>query len=329
MFTNKTQTIPNAPNSIASLEKINIGGVEQWLLLRGHDQSKPIILWVHGGPGGAQIGFISRYSSELEKDFLVVNYDQRGAGLSFSKKTPKESMTIDQMVNDLIEIAGKLCARFHKDKIYILGHSWGTILSYLAIERRPELFYGYFAVSQVVNMKENERISYEYTLRKAKEIGNEKAYAQLEKLGSPPWKSLNSDRIHNKWLQEFGGGLVHTGNFAGTIFKSVMKSPEYRLIDLIKWIRGQIYSMNVFKEELENLDFFQSSKSIQVPIVICGGRHDFTAPSELAEAFFNQLQAPYKKWVWFEQSAHTLIIEEKDAFVQLVKETVNEWSSTK
>jgi pimeloyl-ACP methyl ester carboxylesterase len=238
-------------------------------------------------------------------------------------------MTIDQMVEDLIEITGKLCARFHKDKIYLLGHSWGTILSYLAIERRPELFHGYFAVSQVVNMNENERISYEYTLRKAKEIGNEKAYAQLEKLGSPPWKSLNSDRIQNKWLQEFGGGLVHTGNFAGTILKSVLKSPEYRLIDLIKWIRGQIYSMNVFKEELENLDFFQSSKSIQVPIVICGGRHDFTAPSELAEAFFNQLQAPYKKWVWFEQSAHTLILEEKEAFVQLVKETVNEWGSTK
>ncbi|WP_169802766.1 hypothetical protein [Neobacillus soli] len=111
--------------------------------------------------------------------------------------------------------------------------------------------------------------------------------------------------------------------------KSVIKSPEYRFIDLIKWVRGQMYSMDVFKEELARLDLFQSSKNIQVPVIICCVRHDFTAPSEIAANFFNQLQAPYKKWVWFEQSAHSLFIEEKQTFVQLVKDTVFEWNHTK
>ncbi|WP_026568457.1 alpha/beta fold hydrolase [Bacillus sp. UNC41MFS5] len=329
MFTNKTPAIPNEPNSISSLESMNIGGVDQWVLLRGHDHRKPIILWIHGGPGGAQIGFIRQYCSDLEKDFLIVNYDQRGSGLSFSKNIPKDSMTITHMVEDLLEVVDTLCSRFNQEKVYLLGHSWGTILSYLAITRKPERFHGYFAVSQVVNLKENERISYEYTLQKAKESGNEKAFAQLEKLGAPPWKNLNADRIHNKWLQEFGGGIVHTGNFVGTMLQSILKGPEYRLLDLIRWVRGQMYSMNVFKDELANLDLFQANNHIQVPIVFCCGRHDFTAPSEIAEVFYNQLQAPSKKWMWFEQSAHTVFIEEKEAFIKLVKETVNEWNTIK
>ena len=329
IFVNKTPAIPHEPNSISSLEKMSIGGVEQWVLLRGHDHRNPIILWVHGGPGGVQIGFIRQFCSDLEKDFLVVNYDQRGSGLSFSKNIPKDSMTINRMVDDLLEVVEKLCSRFKQDKVYLLGHSWGTILSYLTINRRPERFHGYIAVSQVVNMKENERVSYEYTLKKAKESRNEKAFTQLKKLGAPPWKNLNADRIHNKWLQEFGGGLVHTGDFVNPIIKSILKGPEYRLLDLIRWIRGQMFSMKVFKEELTNLDLLQANKHIQVPIVFCCGRHDFTAPSEIAETFYNQLQAPSKKWVWFEESAHTLFIEEKEAFVKLVKDTVNEWNTIK
>jgi pimeloyl-ACP methyl ester carboxylesterase len=325
LFTRNTPIIPGASNSIASLEKLTIGGVDQWILLRGYDLTKPILLWVHGGPGGAQIGFIRQHITELEKDFLVVNWDQRGAGLSYSSSIPVESMTIDRMVTDLIEVVQMLCTRFHQEKVYLLGHSWGTILSLLAIQRRPELFLGFFSISQVVNVKENERISYEFTLRRSKEIGNEKAYSQLVRLGPPPWNNLRSDHVHNKWLQELGGGLIHQGSFMSQLLRPILSSTEYRLFDLIKWLRGQIFSMNVFKEELMNLDFFQTVREIQVPVAFCCGRHDYMAPSELAEAFYKGIQAPNKQWMWFEKSAHSPIFEEKDLFIHFIHDSISKW----
>jgi pimeloyl-ACP methyl ester carboxylesterase len=111
-FVRKTPGIAGSANSIASLEAMNLDVVEQWLLIRGQDITKPILLWVHGGPGGAQIGFIREYIAELEKDFVVVNWDQRGAGLSYSSSIPKDSMNIDRMVEDLMELVRKLMYSF-------------------------------------------------------------------------------------------------------------------------------------------------------------------------------------------------------------------------
>lgn len=179
MFIRKTPRIENATHSIAFLEKHLIGGINQWLLIRGQDSRKPILLWIHGGPGAAQIGFNRHYCTDLEQDFIVVNWDQRGAGLSYSSRIPPETMNIDQMVDDLIEIVKQLCSRFQQQKVYLLGHSWGTILSILAVKRYPELFHGYFSVCQLVNFSENERASYEFTLRQAQETANKKAHIQL------------------------------------------------------------------------------------------------------------------------------------------------------
>lgn len=327
MFTRKTPHIQNAANNIASLEKHMIGGVEQWLLMRGQDHNNPILLWVHGGPGTAQIGFGRKYCSDLEKEFVVVHWDQRGAGLSYSSTIPKDSMTIDRMVDDLIEVVQKMCTRFGQQKVYVLGHSWGTILSLLAVQVHPELFHGYFAVSQVVNMRENEQVSYEFTLRSAKESGNKKAYSQLNKIGSPPWNYLRHESIHNKYLQKYGGGITHEGNLVNLIFMPLMRSTEYRFLDIIKWMQGQYFSMRAFQNELLTLDLIQVVREIKVPIAFCCGRYDYTTPSELAEGFYNELQAPSKRWLWFENSAHSPIFEEQDIFLEFIRNTVSEWKS--
>lgn len=324
-----TRTASETANSISLLETIVLGGVEQWILLRGQDQNKPILLWVHGGPGAAQIGYISHYTDKMEKDFIVVNWDQRGAGLSFSKNISKESMTVEQIVNDLIELVRKLCARFQQEKVYILGHSWGTILSYIAVQRHPELFHGYISVSQLVNWQENERRSYELTLQMTKERGQKKAYSQLKKLGSPPWRTTKSERLHNKWLGLLGGGMIHEGSFLKMFIQPIMQRTEYRIFDALKWLRGKVFSMSALKEELESIDLYHYSLNLQVPIAFCYGRYDLICPSELAEDFYHKLQAPHKKWVWFEKSAHTPILEEGEVFTRFLLETVNEWRKNK
>lgn len=109
-----------------SLEHVPIGGIKQWLLIRGKQKDVPVLLFVHGGPGGAQIGFARHFQGILEEHFIVVNWDQRGAGLSYSKDIPSGSMRIDQFVSDLIEVTDYLRNRFLRKKIYLVGHSFGT-----------------------------------------------------------------------------------------------------------------------------------------------------------------------------------------------------------
>jgi pimeloyl-ACP methyl ester carboxylesterase len=172
-------------------------------------------------------------------------------------------------------------------------------------------------------MKENERVSYEFTLRRAKEVGNEKAYAQLAKISPPPWNSLSGDRVHSKYLQEFGGGMMHKGGLIKQLIKPLITNGEYILFDIVKWIRGQMFSMNALKEELANIDFSQTVWEIKVPVLFCCGRHDYTAPSELAASYYKEFTAPYKRMIWFEQSAHSSPFEEKEKFINSVNDFVN------
>jgi pimeloyl-ACP methyl ester carboxylesterase len=323
MWTRKTPAL--GTEGIAALEAVQIGGIKQWLLLRGTDRRHPALLFLHGGPGGAQIGFARQDQAALEERFVVVNWDQRGAGLSYSKEVPRESMHLEQMLADAREVIEVLRKRFDQDKIYLVGHSYGSLLGMMLVQRHPELFHGYFGISQVVHWQDTERLSYEHTLRLAREAGHEQAVRQLEAMGQPPWNTLKHDRIHQKWLEEFGGGLVHEGSLVKKILRPLLFGGEYRLGDLINWMRGQYFSVTSMQEELRGVDFYLQIPEVQVPVAFCIGRHDYTAPFELGEWYFEHLQAPDKKWLWFEDSAHSPNVEQPEKFQQFLLKTAEEW----
>jgi pimeloyl-ACP methyl ester carboxylesterase len=153
--------------SIASLEKINLGRQEQWILIRGMDITKPVILFLHGGPGTSNMCLLRKYTDELEKHFIVVTWDQRGAGKSYQAINPHSSMTIDRLVLDTGELTQLLCHRFNQQKIFLVGHSWGSLIGILSIQKYPDLYHAYIGIGQIVNMQENEQISYDWTLAQA------------------------------------------------------------------------------------------------------------------------------------------------------------------
>jgi pimeloyl-ACP methyl ester carboxylesterase len=224
MFRRKTAPIEGA-NAVSELTTVKIGGMKQWVSIRGTNQQNPLLLFLHGGPGTGQIGFIGTYQRELEKHFVVVNWDQRGAGLSYYGKIPKETMNINQFVQDTIELTQYMLHRFNKENLYLIGHSWGTIIGLLAVHERPDLYKRYFGVSQVADVSEAERVSYEILLERAKNENNPKAYQALTRIGKPPWQHLKYDRIHQKYLEEFRGGISHDGTF----IKTVLLDSEYHL----------------------------------------------------------------------------------------------------
>ncbi|MCJ8006428.1 alpha/beta hydrolase [Lederbergia wuyishanensis] len=317
MFKRKAHKI-HKENSISKLFSLLIGNHKQWIYIRGEDQKKPVLLMVHGGPGAAQIGFIRKFQKEFEKHFVVVNWDQRGSGLSFHKNIAAETMTIDRFVDDTIELTNYLRKQFKQERIYLIGHSWGTIIGLLAIHKEPSLFYRYFGVAQLINYMEGEQLSYKYVLEKAQQENNQKAIKKLLEIGMPPWNNLKHDKVHQQFLEVFRGGISHDGKLITKMIKEMLISVEYSFVDMINHIKGQFFSMKMLQDELKTVNLNNVVREVIVPIYFCMGRHDLTIPYEPTLTFFNNVVATEKNWIWFEHSAHSPMFEEREKFLELI-----------
>ncbi|MHB1628616.1 MAG: alpha/beta fold hydrolase [Bacilli bacterium] len=312
MFRRSTPSI-RSQNGIAILEKAQINGWEQWLLIRGQDTRNPILLFLHGGPGTAQIAWARYYQKRLEKHFVVVNWDQRGAGLSFSERMPTQLMTIDQFVEDVRFLTESLLERFQQNKVFIVGQSWGSIIGMRAVARYPDLFHAYAGVGQVACMMDNEEISYRFVMGTARNSGNLKAIRELESIGQPPYQDHHALAIQRRWLQRFKG-TIHGTSLARFMLMNLLRTTEYKARDWVAWVKGGSYSLKNLWAEIMTVDFFNEVPELLVPVYFCLGRHDYTVPSELAEKYLQALTAPHKELIWFENSAHAPNVEEPEHF---------------
>jgi pimeloyl-ACP methyl ester carboxylesterase len=305
-------------NSVSELIKIELGGYNQSILIRGLDRDNPIIVFLHGGPGYPCISYIKKFQAELEKNFVVVNWDQRGSGKSFSPFIPAESMTVQQLVIDLNDLVNYLCTRFDKEKVIIVGHSWGTVLGIAYIKIHSEKVIAYVGIGQVINHEKAELIGYQFTVKKAKETKDEKASKELASIGNPPYalasKNMSTQR---KWLNQYGGNEL-TISCKSEIVNGIIYSSEYSLFDGIKFFVGNIYSVTKLYKYLEIIDYEESDKEYKVPMYFCVGRHDYVTPSELVEKYYNQISAPNKELYWFESSGHEPHLEEKEKFTNVM-----------
>lgn len=306
-------------NSIASIQKVEIGGIEQYIMIRGRDIDNPILLFLHGGPGYAQISYARKYQKELEDSFIVVNWDQRGAGKSFSFNIPKDSMNKEQFIEDGKELIDYLCKKYNKEKIYLVGHSWGSELGLYIVERYPEKISAFISIGQVVNGIDNEVVSYDYVVEMAQKDNNKKALKDLEKIGRPPYKNIVSDTAtQRKWLEKYGG-VERKVNTRKDIILSCLFSPEYTGIDGIKYALGNKFTADAMWGQNNDLDFIRDLPEVNVPVYFCVGRYDYNTPSILVENYYNHLIAPKKEIIWFEESAHFPHFEEPEKFAQLAK----------
>lgn len=170
--------------SISILEEVIIGGINQYICIRGKNINNPILLFLHGGPGDAMLPVMTGINKDLEDDFIVVNWEQRGAGKSYYPFKEYDEIGIDTFISDTYELTKLLLNRFDKEKIYIMGNSWGSVIAIQAVQQFPKLYYAYIGIGQVVNMKENERISYDYTLEQAVLKNDKNAEKQLRDMGT-------------------------------------------------------------------------------------------------------------------------------------------------
>ena len=319
-----------APNGIESLEEVILSSVKQWVLIRGSNKSKPVLLFLHGGPGSADICVARHFDGRLVEHFVMVHWDQRGAGKSYSSNIPAETMNRDQFVNDIRELSEMLIARFGVPKIYLVGHSWGSEIGILAASRYPELFHAFICLGQVVKKNEQEDISYRFVLGIANKFRNQIAIEELEGIGAPPYDNHKELSKQRKWLERFGGVSHNNKITVKDYLKIGLTSPDYSLFDGLLFLLGREFSENNMWEERLHTDLFQEVPRIDIPIYFFAGRYDYNTPSQLAERYYQQLDAPRgKKIIWFENSGHMIPYEEPEKYSDELLRVLNETSGVK
>jgi len=310
-------------------EIVTLGGTRQHIRIRGANEQNPLLLFIHGGPGVPDRHWVLKDQSELADVCTLVCWDQRGSGKSYSKKQSKEKMSIDLIVQDAKELIDFLCERFNKEKLFLVGHSWGSVLGVLLSQRYPERIAAYVGMGQLVDLEENEELAYKFVWDEANRLGDKKALSDLARIGQPvngSYGSLNNLITQRNYMTKYGGGAYNQKeNIWKSVIFPVLTSPEYSLLDLLRYARGSFYCLEQLWDEIcLSIRFNETVKELAVPVYITQGVHDQNTPSSIAQKWFEELKAPHKEWIPFEQSAHSPIKEEPVLWGKVIREKLFE-----
>jgi pimeloyl-ACP methyl ester carboxylesterase len=300
--------------SVSEKIRVEINGVKQGMFIKGRIRSNPVLLWVHGGPGMPDYFLTARYPTGLEDLFTIVWWDQRGAGLSYGPGIPPASMNIEQFISDTLAVTDYLRGRFHQDKIYLLGHSWGSFIAIHAAARAPERYHAYIGMAQMVHQLESEKLAYDYMLAEYRRRGDMSMVNDLEKApvtmtGGTPEQYL---KLRDKAMHGLGIGTTHDMKSVITgIFLPSWHFPEYTIPEKIDLWRGRSFSRSFgLWEQFIGVDLRQSLPRLDVPVYFMEGAYDYTCSYGLALDYFQKLSAPVKGFYRFDNSAHSPILEQ-------------------
>jgi pimeloyl-ACP methyl ester carboxylesterase len=295
---------------------VPIGGIDQWIQIRGENRNNPVLLILHGGPGFSYIPFTLNFRT-WEKDFTVVQWDQRGTGKTFGKngKIGSGEMTIERMFQDGIEVSEFLRKHLKKDKIILFAHSWGTVLGIPMIAKRPEMFSAYVGTGQIVDMAKNEVESYNLILSRLRELGDEKAIKTLNQLGSPPYKDVKTWMIKGRMIV-MNTPPSASGRSLPNVFGSALSTPSYSLKDGYDLFSAFNFSSEKLYVEMMAYNAKQYGTKFKVPIFFIQGDSDIQSSTALAQEYFSTIEAPKKELILLKGEGHTAVLILPDVFLK-------------
>ena len=311
-------------NSVAEAKYVRLGGVDQWVMIRGENVANPPLIVLHGGPGMSEMGFFRHYNAPLERHFTVVHWDQRGTGKSFDRDIPRSSMTLDQFIADLDELVDLVRRRFGKEKVAILGHSWGSALGAIYAARFPAKVSVYVGAAQIGDCAAGESLSYSYGVAEAERRHDEKALKKLRAIGPPPYpaKSVFVERtVVNQIDGQMSLGIIWK------VGRALFGRPESSILDLPNLVKGFGFTLDAMWAEVSKLNLLTLVPALKMPVVVFVGRRDHWVPPETSVAFFDALAAPSKELVWFEHSGHEAFVDEPEKFNSTMVELVRRLAS--
>ncbi|HEX4681837.1 MAG TPA: alpha/beta hydrolase [Gemmatimonadaceae bacterium] len=301
------------PNGIQQDRFMTLGGIEQWVSIRGEDRNNPVLVLVHGGPGDAT----SRYGWAMLrpwfKRFTVVQWDQRGSGRTFGRNgasTP--DVTIDRIVRDGIELSDSVARMFGKQKVVLVGHSFGSIVGLEMARARPDLFYAFVGTGQVGASSDSTlATAYRLVLATAKRRGERVAVRELTAIGPPPWRSGNAYAVEHKWTNL----LEHNDAFLNATLAIELTAPGVSLRDVNDGFEGEGFSGDKLVPHLKDIDPALFRATFSVPIFVIQGAEDLTSPPDLARALVRAIHAPKSDYVTIAGGGHFALFTRSDAFL--------------
>lgn len=294
-------------------QSIDINGVSQYISIRSEKSNGPLLLYLHGGPGDAALPLLLKYNRPLEQHFTVVIWEQRGAGKSYYPFKEADGITIDIFLADLFTLTKWLLQRFAQEKLYLVGHSWGSVLGLRFIQEHPQLIKAYIGCGQVVNMKKSCQEAYQFACTHA----DEKTAERL--------KQIDCTYTGDNWLSDLlfvtKQVVKHKGSLYGKTSYSSLILPflcswYYSPLDLLRRQRGALQSIRFLWQELMQVDFTGCIR-YDVPVLFAEGRHDNHVSSILAHAYYETIETE-KQFIWFEKSCHFPQWSEAEKFHQLL-----------
>jgi len=317
--------------SISEKVWIDVNGSKQGMFIRGENPNNPVVLYLHGGPGTPMLQFISYLEKEkderLEKYFTVCYWDQRGSGMSYKRSTDPLTLTVDQMVEDTREVTEYLKKRFGQEKIYLIGHSWGSYLGVKTIEIYPDNYLAYIGIGQTSYQTQSERLAYDYMLNHAKETNDRNVIEKLERYNPYSEDFPSVDYLvkgRTGILNKYKIGHLHQGLVFTDVLNSLFAFKGYTLAEKINWFCGADFSMVYLFPIMLKDDLFISSEKFEIPFYVIHGAYDYQVSQVLAEKYLNVLEAPKKEFFIFENSAHSPNLEEPEKFVKIFRRIASE-----
>ncbi|WP_313886577.1 alpha/beta fold hydrolase [Enterococcus hulanensis] len=308
-------------NSIAELRKVQLNGRKEWVSIRGENRNNPLLLFLAGGPGGSQLAATRYELAELEKDFVVVNWEQPGSGKSYSA-IPKKQLTPEIYVQDGTALVRSLLKEFRQEKVYLVGESWGSALGIFMVKEQPELYHAFMGTGQMVAFEETEKIDYALAMKLAKENVDQKVVDSLRKNGPPPYYGKSVTTKSAVYLNYLSQRMARNPEIQNPGFQTIrdLSAKEYGILDKVNYLRGILQTFNQVYPQLYEIDLRKNYAKLDIPVYFLLGKHDLNAPRSLAEDYYDKLAAPEKEIIWFEHSGHNPWINERERFAEVVQQ---------
>jgi pimeloyl-ACP methyl ester carboxylesterase len=304
---------------------VKIGGIDQWVQIRGENTNNPVLLVLHGGPGSSLMAYTPLFR-EWERHFTVVQWDQRGDGKTYGKNDlpSSQAMTIERMTKDGLELSDYLKNRLHKEKIILLGHSWGSVLGVGMAKAKPQWFSAFVGTGFIVSEGPDWRAAFPMLIQKARATNNQAAVTELISIGPPPYRDRRALKIHDQRKHRLDTEAEK--NLFGLVLQTVIEAPNYSLIDIYNFFASARYSDRITYDELYAYDVRQRGRTFEIPVIIIEGAADLVTPASFIKKYFDWIQAPAKSFVMIEGGGHNVMLTMPHVFLQSLLQQVGSMS---
>lgn len=324
----------NGKTKVVEKTFVDIDGSKQGMIIRSANVENPVLLFVHGGPGMPEYFLEAKNPTGLDEHFTVCWWEQRGAGLSYVPGMDPADITLERLVDDAVAVTDYLRARFGKEKIYLLGHSWGSIIGVLAARKAPEKYHAYFGMGQIADQPRSERESFFYMVDEYSRRGDLAMAARLGAcsplLSEKKFEEYLGSGLRDAAMHKLGVGSTRSMRSVVTgIFFPALACREYTLRERINVWRAKAFlaKSTRLREECNAIDFMSAELEFELPVYFLSGRYDYTVSWELSKEYLDKIVAPRKAFFLFEDSAHSPLFEEPGKFVRILREIASETRS--